>query len=265
MDTNKKIKNRPPIIVSLFFLFLGIIWLVFLGFHDEIFILNKTDFKDIESTIIDYEKHEDSDGDESYYPIVEYYVDGQRYTTQSHIGSGKPSIGEKIIIKYDPNNPSNALVPIGSSGEIFGKIVGTIITVIGISLLISSLKRKDDNSESSKIEQNNNQISNVTPTIESPNTIGLNNDPKIAQLKTTSKSSSKIIGVAVIIAVTIFIMFFGFLIYGFIKQESGNPLSADILKDGATILFALFALAVVGIFIAGFIIMIKMIINGFKS
>ena len=60
-------------------------------------------------------------------------------------------------------------------------------------------------------------------------------------------------------------MFFGFLIYGFIKQESGDPLSADILKDGATILFALFALAVVGIFIAGFIVMIKMIINGFKS
>ena len=265
MDTNKKIKNRPPIIVGLFFLLSGIIWLVFLGFHDEIFISNKTDFKDIESSIIDYEMHEDSDGDESYYPILEYYVDGQRYTTKSHIGSSKPSIGEKIIIKYDPNNPSNALVPIGSSGEIFGKIVGGIITIIGISLLISSLKRKNDNSEIVKIEQNNNQISNVTPTIESPNTIDLDHDPKIAQLKTTSKNSSKIMYIAAIIAAIIFIMFFGFLIYGFIKQESGNPLSADVLKDGAIILFALFALAVFGIFIAGFIVMIKMIINGFKS
>lgn len=69
------------------------------------------------------------------YPIFEYTVDGNTYTEQFNVGTGrrnfKYSIGDEVEIHYVPNEPQKYYV----KGNIEGIIGYTIILGFGLLLL----------------------------------------------------------------------------------------------------------------------------------
>ncbi|MEU4509147.1 DUF3592 domain-containing protein [Nonomuraea wenchangensis] len=89
----------------------------------------------------------DSDGytrrSTTWYPTVEFTVDGRRYSFQSSTGHNPPAYteGEGVPVAYDPDDPSDAristfwsafLAPVitGGLGVVFASI-GTIVFVLG--------------------------------------------------------------------------------------------------------------------------------------
>ncbi|MGA5763726.1 DUF3592 domain-containing protein [Nonomuraea bangladeshensis] len=89
----------------------------------------------------------DSDGytrrSTTWYPTVEFTVDGRRYSFQSSTGNNPPAYrqGEGVPVAYDPDDPSDAristfwsayLAPVitGGLGVVFASI-GTIVFVLG--------------------------------------------------------------------------------------------------------------------------------------
>lgn len=63
-------------------------------------------------TVVELVRSRDKDGDVVYYPIVQYTPDnGDRVTFKSNVGSSHaPSVGEKVQIVYNPQNPKQAAI-----------------------------------------------------------------------------------------------------------------------------------------------------------
>lgn len=67
--------------------------------------------KSTTATVTRYTQHVDSDnGKLSYCPYFEFYTGGNTYTVQSHVAYTymKHQIGDKVNIRYLPNDPENA-------------------------------------------------------------------------------------------------------------------------------------------------------------
>jgi len=96
------------------------------------------------ATLVEYaeETSKDSDGhySTSYFPIVSYKAGGKTITTQDNSGSGAQpyEIGEKIAIKYDPDNPESFLI-VGDNSAVKAGLIGV---VIGVALIIFELLMK---------------------------------------------------------------------------------------------------------------------------
>ena len=56
-------------------------------------------------TILSLREEADSDDSSTFYPIVEYSVDGKTYTTVLTTGSGSYKVGKSITVLYDPDDP----------------------------------------------------------------------------------------------------------------------------------------------------------------
>lgn len=51
------------------------------------------------------------DGDTFYHPVVEYYVDGRRFTVGGGVGHGKRKrVGQILVVLYAPQNPAESVV-----------------------------------------------------------------------------------------------------------------------------------------------------------
>lgn len=79
--------------------------------------------------------------DTSWYPTVEFTVDGRRYSFQSSTGSNPPSYkkGESVPVAYDPDDPSNARIASFWSAFLAPLIVGGLgvaFTPIGAVLFV---------------------------------------------------------------------------------------------------------------------------------
>ncbi|RVX42520.1 uncharacterized protein DUF3592 [Nonomuraea polychroma] len=77
----------------------------------------------------------------SWYPTVEFTVDGRRYSFQSSTGSNPPSYkkGEGVPVAYDPDDPSNAQIASFWSAFLAPLIVGglgVVFTPIGAVLFV---------------------------------------------------------------------------------------------------------------------------------
>ena len=154
----KKDNVSMPFLFKIFIL-VGICW-VFFGSVATIKKYIKTkDYATITATYIGYKTYEDSDGSNSYDIIFAYTVDNIQYQHLSHFGGGlPPEVGETRNIKYNINNPSDALLD-GANGyqdnifviclglffillplvvwienKIFKKIVGSIFVIAFITL-----------------------------------------------------------------------------------------------------------------------------------
>lgn len=90
----------------------------------------------------------DSDSDRKkyrYYAIYEYEVDGNFYTVKDNEYSlFKPELGDKEIIYYDVDEPSNAMVHIKESQGIIMTLVGVVITPFSCVLITARLKAKNN-------------------------------------------------------------------------------------------------------------------------
>jgi len=89
-----------------------------------------------------------SNNSTSYTPTVQYQANGQTYKVSSSIGtSSNPAIGSSEEVAYDPANPADAKVVIGSSLKLFALLfggIGVFLLVLAPILFAKSLRRSHD-------------------------------------------------------------------------------------------------------------------------
>ena len=153
----KELKPGQGIIFGILFTLIGI-GLLFYSFttiknYNE---KNKT-YKEATSVVVDYDRNDE--GLEAI--IVEYTVNGQKYRKTSNTYSNvAKSIGTEVKIKYNPNNPGDAIWE-NDSTNIVMPIAGGIFTIIGIIVAISSAKKLKGGKNNPEIQSENN-ITNTT-------------------------------------------------------------------------------------------------------
>ena len=130
---------------------------------------NKT-YVETTSKVVDYKYNDD--GLQAI--VVEYVVNGQSYQKVSNSYSNMPkSIGTKVSIKYNPNNPKDAIWKSDSTNIIL-PIFGVVFVLVGVIVVISNIKngKKQKMVEEQVIEQANELSSNtdVQPQINNANT-----------------------------------------------------------------------------------------------
>ena len=77
----------------------------------------------------------DKDEDPSYISIIEYVVNGKKYTIEDTIGTDtKSKKGTKVKIKYNPENPKEAILK-----KDFGSWIGVILIGVFISIVYMAL------------------------------------------------------------------------------------------------------------------------------
>ena len=94
-------------------------------------------FIEITSKVIDYDRN--SDDLEAI--IVEYVVDGQTYTMTSNTYSSNPKdIGESVSIKYNPEDPSDAIWT-NDSTNIVLPIASVVFMLAGVVIIVTGVKK----------------------------------------------------------------------------------------------------------------------------
>lgn len=84
-------------------------------------------------TITDVSHHTNSDGDDMYAAVYTYYVDDIEYTfTDDTSTSVRPSIGKRVDIRYNPENPEIAYV----GGRIW---MGVILLGMGVLFMLAAI------------------------------------------------------------------------------------------------------------------------------
>lgn len=103
----------------------------------------RTNYKEATGYLSGYNKI-NSSKETSYTLIYSYVVDNNKYTVSSSITTGVlPKMNSTRIIKYNPNNPSEAFIPSLSSISLFTflGIFGIVIALIVIShTIINSIR-----------------------------------------------------------------------------------------------------------------------------
>ncbi len=147
----KPMKSWQGIIFGLIFAVVGIwILLVSISSIKSYYQKNKT-YTEITSVVVDY-----ANNDEGLKAIiVEYIVDGKTYRQQSTLYSSMPkSIGTQVKVKYNPNNPSEAIW-VNDSTNIVLPLVGGLFALIGIIFVVNSLKQVKGGKDVPIIQQSN--------------------------------------------------------------------------------------------------------------
>ena len=95
--------------------------------------------------LIDYYRPGDYDDSYSFSAVVEYEVDGAKYEITEPSKSNPPQyrIGQKVDIKYNPENPKEAIFRFGN-GLWIVLLVGTLFPVCGGALLIHVIVSKKE-------------------------------------------------------------------------------------------------------------------------
>jgi hypothetical protein len=62
--------------------------------------------------VIDLEREQDADGNDSYYPRVQFETNGRSYQFRGQVGSGYGTfkVGEQVEVLYDPADPHHARI-----------------------------------------------------------------------------------------------------------------------------------------------------------
>ena len=163
-STNRTVQSKPMkpwqgILFGLIFAIVGIALLCFAVSSIKTYNEKNETFVETTSRVVDYKYN-----DEGLQAIVvEYVVDGQTYQKVSNSYSNMPkSIGTEVSIKYNPNNPQDAIWTLDSTNIIL-PIVGVVFTLVGVIVVISSIKngKKQKMLEEQAIEQTNGLYSNI--------------------------------------------------------------------------------------------------------
>lgn len=100
------------------------------------------------STVIEHKQEDEN----TYYYVVEYEVDGKTYTKTSDVATSNPKkIGKEISIKYNPDNPSEAIWT-KDYDTIILPIISVIFIVACVILFAASGKVKKYNIKKEKEE-----------------------------------------------------------------------------------------------------------------
>ena len=146
MDTDRNVTVSPidgkTLIIGIVCLLIGIALGVYSFFsiknHDE---QSKT-FIETNSVVVDYKIDVDENGEELRAIIVEYEVDGRKYRKESNDYSTiYRSIGDNVLIQYNPNNPTEAIWK-NDTGNIIVPIVAGLFVIVGIIVIIQYFKSR---------------------------------------------------------------------------------------------------------------------------
>ena len=125
-----------PLLAGIIFIAGGI----FIYIHSE--HLKKVCTTSTQATIVDFKQEiDDESNNVSYFPIIEYEVNGKKYnkTHSTSDSMHKYSVGQKINILYNPDNPDEYYIEGDGSDNIVSFIcfgVGGIVSFLGIYMLI---------------------------------------------------------------------------------------------------------------------------------
>ena len=147
------------ILFGLIFVVVGIVLLYFAISSIKTYNEKSKTFIEITSTIVDYKYN-----DEGLQAIVvEYVVDGETYQKISNTYTNMPkSIGTEVPIKYNPNNPKDAIW-VSDSNNIVLPIAGVAFTLVGIFFIVLTVKNEK---KKKTIEEQTNELytnTNIQP------------------------------------------------------------------------------------------------------
>lgn len=173
---SKQMKWWQILIVGAILLIIGI-GLIILSYN-TITTYNEKNKTYVETTaqVVDYAY--DSEGLQAI--IVEYQVNSKSYRKTSNSYSNMPSsIGTTVSIKYNPNNPQDAIWTTDSTNIVL-PIVAVVITLVGILAVIFSLKskKKEDVITTNATEQSNGLYSNISMPNQQPVMPNTNEQPQ---------------------------------------------------------------------------------------
>ena len=145
-DRNVTVTNidKKGLIIGIVVLIIGIGLGIFSYFNIKSYNEKDKTYKEAEAVIVDYNYEIDTDnGDELRAIIVEYEVDGRKYRKESDSYSTiTKSIGDKVMVKYNPNNPSEAIWKSDSS-NIIVPIVSGLFVLVGIFVVVKYFKQNN--------------------------------------------------------------------------------------------------------------------------
>lgn len=97
---------------------------------------------------------ENADGDEVFFPKVEYTVDGRTYTAELDTSSPSYKVGKTLSVRYDPNDPS--VVHGGQGVEIYILVLGVVILAVCI---LSAIREKQSQKQVQELRESRGQTS----------------------------------------------------------------------------------------------------------
>lgn len=150
---SKPIKSWQGILIGLIFLFAGISLLIYSIFTINTYNEKNATFVETTATVVDY--NYDSEGLKAI--VVEYTVNGETYKKASTTYSNNSkSIGTEVSIKYNPNNPKDAIWTIDSTNIIM-PIFSIAFIFFGSIILFINFKtiKKNKEIENNIIQQAN--------------------------------------------------------------------------------------------------------------
>ena len=155
----KPMKPWQGVLFGLIFVIVGIALLCFAVSSIKTYNEKNKTFIETTSKVVDYKYN-----DEGLQAIVvEYVADGQTYRKVSNSYSNMPkSIGTEVLVKYNPNNPQDAIWTSDSTNIIL-PIFGVVFTLAGVIVVISSIKKGKTQKmiEDQAVEQTNGLYSNI--------------------------------------------------------------------------------------------------------
>lgn len=132
--------DKKKIIVMIIFILVGLGLSIFSFMNIKKY--NEKDKTYIETTakVVDYEYDRDEEGRELAAIISEYKVERNTYRIKSSSFSSNPkAIGSIVKIKYNPNNPSEAIYS-GDKSYYFVLGVGVLFTLVGLFVTFKEIK-----------------------------------------------------------------------------------------------------------------------------
>ena len=130
------------------FILIGIVMLYF-GISNSFKNFSKTNnYVKIIGYFVDYEIYDSDEDGTTYKLIYSYNVNNKEYTVSIDYGTNMiPKEGSSRTIKYNPSNPSEAIIS-GGSSEILLLLIGIMFTMIPFVIFINmspKIKKKLDN------------------------------------------------------------------------------------------------------------------------
>lgn len=155
--STKPMKPWQGILFGLIFAVIGIGLLLFSVSTIKNYNQKNKTYTETTSVVVDYAY--DDEGLEAI--IVEYTVDGKSYRKQSNSYSNMPkSKGTQVKVKYNPDDPSDAIW-VNDSTNIVLPLVGGLFALVGIIIAVSSAKKMKNEKDAPTIQQSNGLYNSV--------------------------------------------------------------------------------------------------------
>ncbi len=147
----KPMRPLQGILFGVIFAIVGICILLFSVLNIRNYNQKNETYIETTSKVVDYAYNDE--GLEAI--IVEYTVDGQSYRKTSNSYSNMPkSKGSEVMIKYNPDNPSD-VIWVKDSANIVLPLLGGLFTLVGIIIFVINVKKVKTQKDTPTAQQSN--------------------------------------------------------------------------------------------------------------